>query len=91
MLSSRGFNILSLSLGVRVGVEPLDLTDWAVEDDSDFRYEFPPGLTLQADAEVTLRTGKGSDTEADLYWGWSAQSGTTAETSSTSTTAAADW
>jgi competence protein ComEC len=32
-------------------------------------YQFPDGFELGSGDEVTLRTGSGSDTETDLYWG----------------------
>jgi endonuclease YncB( thermonuclease family) len=51
------------------GTASLDLTGYAVEDDVGQRYEFPDGFTLDAGATVTLRTGSGTDTSTDLYWG----------------------
>ena len=51
------------------GDEPIELSGWTVEDEADHRYEFPQGVTLDAGARVTLRTGSGTDTDTDLYWG----------------------
>jgi len=51
------------------GDEPVDLSGWTVEDEAGRSYEFPGGFTLDAGATVTLRTGSGTDTDADLYWG----------------------
>lgn len=51
-----------------VGDEPLDLGGWTVEDEVGQAYTFPGGYTLAAGAEVTLRTGSGTNTETDLYW-----------------------
>jgi len=51
------------------GDEPIDLSGWTVEDEADHSYEFPQGFTLDAGATVTLRTGSGTDTETELYWG----------------------
>ena len=49
----------------------LDLTGYAVEDEVQKRYEFPDGFVLRGGATVTLRTGSGTDTDTDLYWGQS--------------------
>jgi len=51
------------------GDEPIDLSGWTVADEAGRSYEFPPGFSLGAGATVTLRTGSGTDTAADLYWG----------------------
>jgi len=51
------------------GDEQLDLSGWSVEDEAGATYTFPDGYTLEPDANVTLYTGSGSDTEATLYWG----------------------
>ncbi|WP_123624567.1 lamin tail domain-containing protein [Halorubrum sp. CSM-61] len=51
------------------GDEPIDLSGWTVEDEAARSYEFPEGFTLGAGATVTLRTGSGADTDAELYWG----------------------
>jgi len=51
------------------GDEPIDLSGWTVEDEAAHSYEFPQGVTLDAGATVTLRTGSGTDTDTELYWG----------------------
>lgn len=51
------------------GEEPVDLSGWTVEDEAGRSYEFPQGFTLDAGATVTLRTGSGTDTDSELYWG----------------------
>jgi endonuclease YncB( thermonuclease family) len=50
------------------GDASLDLTDWQVQDEVEKTYTFP-SFTLDAGAQVTLRTGTGTDTSTDLYWG----------------------
>jgi competence protein ComEC len=51
-----------------VGDEPLSLEGLTVEDETGKQYTFPDG-SLEPGATVTLRTGSGTDTETDLYWG----------------------
>jgi len=51
------------------GDEPLDLSGWTVEDEAGKQYTFPDGFTLGPGATVTLRTGSGTDTQTELYWG----------------------
>jgi competence protein ComEC len=51
------------------GDAALDLSGWTVSDEADHTYTFPEGVTLDAGAQVTLRTGSGTDDETDLYWG----------------------
>ena len=50
------------------GEESLDLSGWTVQDDAGATYTFPDGTTLEAGAEVTLRTGSGEDTSTEVYW-----------------------
>ncbi|WP_144901115.1 lamin tail domain-containing protein [Halobellus captivus] len=52
-----------------VGADELDLSGWTVVDAADHTYTFPEGTTLAPDAELTLRTGSGTDTGSTLYWG----------------------
>lgn len=52
-----------------IGNGPLDLAGWSVEDEVGHTYVFPAGFRLHPDASVRLRTGSGTDTESDLYWG----------------------
>jgi competence protein ComEC len=51
------------------GNDPLELSGWSVQDESGKTYTFPEGTTLPAGAELTLRTGSGTDTETELYCG----------------------
>lgn len=51
------------------GATPVDLSGWIVKDESaSHRYEFPDGFTLAPGASVTVRSGCGTDTDADLHW-----------------------
>ncbi|MEZ3116743.1 lamin tail domain-containing protein [Halobaculum sp. MBLA0147] len=51
------------------GSGAIELTGYAVEDAAGARYTFPDGFSLAAGDTVTLRTGSGTDTDTDLYWG----------------------
>jgi competence protein ComEC len=51
------------------GDESLDMTGWQLSDAAGHVYTFPDGFTLAAGATVTVRTGSGSDTDTNLYWG----------------------
>ena len=51
------------------GDSSLDMTGWVVGDEAGKTYQFPDGFMLDSGAAVTLHTGSGTDTEADLYWG----------------------
>lgn len=51
------------------GDTDLDLSGWTVSDAAGHTYTVPDGTVLEPDAELTLRTGSGTDTEATLYWG----------------------
>ena len=51
------------------GTETLDLSGWTVEDEAGKRYTVPDGVTLAPDETLTLRTGSGTDTGDELYWG----------------------
>ncbi|MFP8958377.1 lamin tail domain-containing protein [Natrialbaceae archaeon A-CW3] len=61
------------------GDAALDLTGWSIEDahgvpaNNISPFEFPPAFTLNADADVTLVTGQGSNTTDTLYWGYQRQ------------------
>lgn len=55
---------------VNEGEESLDLSGWRVEDAVGHRYEFAADTTLPAGGTITLRTGQGTDTETDVYWGY---------------------
>jgi competence protein ComEC len=51
------------------GTDTLDLSGWTVEDEAGKRYTIPDGVTLAPGETLTLRTGSGTDTERELYWG----------------------
>ena len=51
------------------GSEPLDISGWTVADTAGHTYDFPDGAIVDPGAEVTLRTGSGTDTAATYYWG----------------------
>ena len=51
------------------GDETLDLGGWRVEDAADHSFVFPSGTTLEARETITLRTGSGTDSDSDVYWG----------------------
>mgnify|MGYP006273134007 FL=1 len=51
------------------GAETVDLSGWSVTDAAGKTYTFPPGTTLEPGAELTLRTGTGTDGDATVYWG----------------------
>ncbi len=46
------------------------LKEFAVEDEAGHAYRFPDRL-FQAGQMLTLHTGSGTDSQTDLYWGWS--------------------
>ncbi len=51
------------------GRSPVDLTGWVLKDTSaSHRYTFPDGFSLGPGASVTVRSGCGTDTPADLHW-----------------------
>lgn len=51
------------------GPEPLELDGWTVSDAGGHVYAFPAGFRLEANASVTLYTGRGRDSADSLYWG----------------------
>ncbi|GGJ10196.1 hypothetical protein GCM10008995_20100 [Halobellus salinus] len=51
------------------GDEPLDVSEWTVADEGGHTYAFPAGAVVDSGAEVTLRTGSGTDTETTYHWG----------------------
>ncbi|WP_254535018.1 lamin tail domain-containing protein [Halomarina litorea] len=51
------------------GEETIDLSGWTVSDESGRTYTFPDGTTLGPGEQLTLRTGSGSNTAAEHYWG----------------------
>ena len=49
--------------------DEVDLTGWVLKDETaTHRFAFPAGFTLPAGATVTVHTGCGSATAADLFW-----------------------
>ncbi|WP_363466181.1 lamin tail domain-containing protein [Halogeometricum borinquense] len=51
------------------GEQVIDLSGWSVADAADNEYTFPSGTTLEPDAELTLKSGTGTDREGTVYWG----------------------
>ncbi|MFC6616272.1 lamin tail domain-containing protein [Halopenitus salinus] len=51
------------------GDQTIDLGGWTVSDDAGYTYTFADGYSLEADADVTLHTGSGTDSDDQLYWG----------------------
>jgi micrococcal nuclease len=51
------------------GEEAVDLSGWSVVDAAGNDYAFPPGTRLEPGAELTLRTGSGTDGAGTVYWG----------------------
>jgi hypothetical protein len=47
----------------------LDFPGWTVTDAGGTMYTFPSGVTLGPGTELTLYTGRGTDTDAEFYWG----------------------
>jgi hypothetical protein len=50
------------------GSERVDLSGWALTDESGARYTFSQGTALDPGESVTVRTGDGTDTATDRYW-----------------------
>jgi len=50
------------------GESTLDLSGWSVSDESGVSYTFPDGTELAPGAELTLRTGAGTDTTGEFHW-----------------------
>jgi ribosomal protein L35AE/L33A len=51
------------------GAQPQDLTGWSLKDEKNHVYKFPSGFTLAPGTSVKVRTGIGTDSGTDLYWG----------------------
>jgi len=47
----------------------LGLSGWTVANGRGTTYSFPDGFALAPGETVTLYTGRGTDTESELYWG----------------------
>jgi len=48
---------------------PLDLSGSTVENDAGRTFAFPTGFELGPGERVTLHSGRGTDSDRDLYWG----------------------
>jgi hypothetical protein len=46
----------------------IDMTGWTVSDAANHTFAFPSGFTLASNAQVTIYTGSGVNTDAKLYW-----------------------
>ena len=44
------------------------LAGWKVKDNTGYTFVFPSGYKLGAGKTVTVHTGKGSNTQSNLYW-----------------------
>jgi hypothetical protein len=51
------------------GNAPQDLSGWTLSDASNHTYTFPQNFVLGAGDSVKVRTGSGTDSTSDLYWG----------------------
>ena len=51
------------------GETPLDLGNYELLDEAGASYSFPAGFALGPGERVTVYTGSGTDTNAELYWG----------------------
>ncbi|MFD1586187.1 lamin tail domain-containing protein [Halorientalis brevis] len=51
------------------GESTLDLSGWSISDESGATYTFSDGTELPPDTALTLRTGAGTDTSGEYYWG----------------------
>jgi micrococcal nuclease len=48
--------------------EPVSVAGWVLKDSAGNTFTFP-GVTVQNKSTITVRTGSGADSEADLFWG----------------------
>lgn len=48
--------------------KPLALAGWRIRDVANHTFVFPRGYVLKARATAVIRTGKGTNTAANLYW-----------------------
>jgi len=51
-----------------LGQEEIALDGWTLGDEQNHIYTFPDGFFLPPGASVKIRSGKGQDGAADLYW-----------------------
>lgn len=49
----------------------IDMSGWWLKADTGERYDFPSGFTLGGEHTVRIRSGSGTNTATDLYWGLS--------------------
>lgn len=47
-----------------------DLSDCKMVDKAGWEFKFPQGFILKSNSKVRVRTGKGSNTSTDLFWGY---------------------
>lgn len=47
----------------------VDMSGWTLSDSAGHTFNFPTGFSLDAGDSVTIYTGSGTDTSAELYWG----------------------
>lgn len=51
-----------------IGSSPVSLAGWKIEDEGNKHTYTFPSYTLNAGSTVTVYTGKGTDSEVELYW-----------------------
>ncbi|MCT9098341.1 lamin tail domain-containing protein [Haloarchaeobius sp. HME9146] len=51
------------------GDSTVDLSGFVVSDAANHEFVIPEGVTLAPGAELTVRSGKGTNTKSTLYWG----------------------
>jgi competence protein ComEC len=51
------------------GETTLDLSGWTVSDEAGATYTIPDGYSVASGETITLYTGSGTNTDAELYWG----------------------
>jgi hypothetical protein len=51
------------------GEQSLDISGWTLEDAAGRSYIFPDGVTVDPQATIRVRTGSGTNTDTELYWG----------------------
>lgn len=51
------------------GNSSIDLSGWTISDEADHRFVLPQGTELGVGEQLTVYTGSGSNTDAEVYWG----------------------
>jgi micrococcal nuclease len=51
------------------GSSAIDVSGWTMSDEAGHTFEFPQGFVLDGGDTVTIRTGKGTNTDGTIYWG----------------------